>query len=164
MDVTDVPRFYIETSAWGSLAPRQPRDRKQVVRSLLSLLDGARGTCVISVGVLMEIARAHPADATVLREHIDRMRPVVYPVSEAMEVLAQAYLDAGILPERRREDALQVAAATCIAADYLVSWNHRYMTRPRKRLQYEAVNQLNGYPKTPLICNPVEACDELRSR
>ena len=90
MDVTDVPRFYIETSAWGSLAPRQPRDRKQVVRSLLSLLDGARGTCVISVGVLMEIARAHPADATVLREHIDRMRPVVYPVSEAMEVLTQA--------------------------------------------------------------------------
>jgi hypothetical protein len=157
-----VPTFYVETSVWGSLAPRQPRDRKQLVRRLLSLLDGVRGVCVISASVLMEIARAEPADAAAIREHIDKSRPVVHPVSEAMEAPAQAYLDGGVLPERRRTDALHVAAATCIDADYLVSWNHRHMTRPMKRLQYEAVNRLNGYIKTPLICNPVEACDELR--
>jgi hypothetical protein len=66
------------------------------------------------------------------------------------------------LPEAREADALHVAAATCLQVDYLVSWNHRHMTRPMKRLQYESVNRLNGYLKTPLICNPFEACDELR--
>jgi hypothetical protein len=106
----------------------------------LSLLDGVRGVCVISAGVLMEIDRAEPADAAALREHIERSRPVVHPVPEAMEALAQAYIDGSVMPERRRTDALHVAAATCIAADYLVSWNHRHMTRPMKRLQYEAVN------------------------
>src|SRR2546425_9033399 len=70
----------------------------------------------------------------------------------------------GVVPERRELDALHVAAATCFAADYLVSWNHRHMTRPLKRTQYEAVNRLNGYLQTPFICNPVEACDELRGR
>jgi hypothetical protein len=31
-----------------------------------------------------------------------------------------------------------------------------------KRLQYESVNRVQGYLKTPLICNPFEACDELQ--
>ena len=47
--------FYLETSVWGSLAPRQPRDRKQAVHRLLRLLDGVRGQCVISEVVLGEI-------------------------------------------------------------------------------------------------------------
>jgi len=112
----------------------------------------------------MEIVRAAPGDAAAIREQLDRSRPVVHPITEAMEALAQAYIQGGVLPERRRADALHVAAATCLGADYLVSWNHRHMTRPLKRLQYEAVNRLNGYAKTLLICNPVEACDELRGR
>jgi hypothetical protein len=37
------PTFYLATSVRGSLAPRQPRDRKQVVHRLLRLLDGVRG-------------------------------------------------------------------------------------------------------------------------
>ena len=69
-----------------------------------------------------------------------------------------------LLPEAREGDALHVAAATCLELDYLVSWNHRHMTRPLKRLQYESVNRLRGYLRTPLICNPFEACDELRHR
>ena len=148
----------------GSLAPRQPRDRKQVVRRLLSLLDGIRGACVISDAVVGEVALAAPETAAVLSREIQQARPVVYAVTEAVKALALAYLAAGVVPERRELDALHVAAATCFAADYLVSWNHRHMTRPLKRTQYEAVNRLNGYLQTPFICNPVEACDELRGR
>ena len=79
-----------------------------------------------------------------------------------MASLATAYITAGVLPENREADALHVAAATSLQLDYLVSWNHRHMTRPMKRVQYESVNRLHGFLKTPLICNPFEACDELR--
>ncbi len=54
------PTVYIETSVWGSLAPRQPPDRKRIVQQLLSLLDGLRGLCVISDAVLEEIDLAPP--------------------------------------------------------------------------------------------------------
>ncbi len=89
---------------------------------------------------------------------------MAYPISETVERLARAYIAADVLPERRLADAMHVAVATCFGIDYLVSWNHRHMTRPLKKLQYESVNRLNGYLKTPLICNPLEACDELRAR
>src|SRR5262249_32167123 len=59
----DAPTFYLETSACGSLAPRQPADRKQAVRQLLNLLDGVRGRCVLSGTVLEEIEASPPAVA-----------------------------------------------------------------------------------------------------
>ena len=47
---------------------------------------------------------------------------------------ARGYIEAGVLPKARDADALHVAAATNLEFDYLVSWNHRHMTRPMKRL------------------------------
>ena len=154
------PTFYLETSVWGSLAPRQPRDRRQVVHRLLGLLDGIHGQCVITEVVLAEIHDASSEEAARILRHIDRVHPSVYGIDDAMESLAQAYIAAGVLPKGREEDARHVAAATCLQLDYLVSWNHRHMTGPKKRIQYEAVNRLHGYFKTPKICNPFEACDE----
>lgn len=156
--------IHVETSVWGSLAPRQPRDRTQVVRRLLRLLDRVRGTCVISEVVLAEIGLAPPEEADEIRHHIDVAGPVVHATSDAMALLARAYIEAGVLPKARDADALHVAAATYLELDYLVSWNYRHMTRPMKRLQYESVNRLHGYLRTPLICNPFEACDDLRHR
>ena len=158
------PTFYLETSVWGSLASRQPRDRKQVVHRLLRLLDGARGKCVISAVVLAEINDAPADERDVISEHIDRVKPVVQAISDEIESLARAYIAAGVLPQLREADAMHVATATFFQLDYLVSWNHRHMTRPMKRVQYESVNRLHGYLKTPLICNPFEACDELQHR
>jgi predicted nucleic acid-binding protein len=155
------PTFYLETSVWGTLAPRQPRDRKQKVHQLLRLLDGVRGQCVISEVVLTEVKKASLDEADQILERIERMQPIVHAISEAIETLALAYVAADVLPEGREADALHVAAATCHQLDYLVSWNHRHMTRPKKRLQYESVNRLQGYLKTPMICNPFEACNEL---
>jgi hypothetical protein len=156
-----LPIFYLETSVWGSLAPRQLRDRKQVVLRL-HLLDGIRGTCAISDIVVGEIADAPPKKRTAILGRLDFMKPTVYPITEPVEALAQAYLTAAVLPKDRVADAMHVAVATYFQLNYLVSWNHRHMTRPMKRLQYESVNRLLGYLSTPLICNPFEACDELR--
>lgn len=162
VDLKARPTYYLETSVWGSLAPRQPRDRKRVAHDLLRLLDGVRGQCVVSDVVLREISKAPPEEAEQIRRYLDRVQTSLYPISEAMDALAGAYLLAGVLPHGREADALHVAAATCLQVDYLVSWNHRHMTRPKKRLEYGSVNQLQGYLKTPFICNPFEACNELR--
>ena len=163
MRTMTVPTFYLETSVWGSLAPRQPRDRKGVVNRLLRLLDGAKGICVISEVVLEEIEEAPHSRNVLLFQAIERIGPLMLAVTLEARALARAYIDAGILPERRRSDALHVAIATCFDCDFLVSWNHRHMTRPTLGRLYEDVNRLQAFPRSPLICNPVEACDELRS-
>jgi hypothetical protein len=156
--------FYIETSVWGSLAPQQPRDRKQVVLRLLRLLDGVRGVCVVSQAVLAELEAAPPVKVKPIRNQMQAIKVDVLPITAEVDELAQAYIDAGVLPQRRETDAAHVAVATCFQLDYLVSWNHRHMTRPMKKLQFESVNRVHGFLKTPLICNPFEACDDLQDR
>jgi hypothetical protein len=97
------PAFYLETSVWGSLAPRQPRDRAQTVRRLLRLLDGVRGTCAISEVVLAEIDLAPPEEADLIRHHIDVAEPVVHAISAAMALLARAYIEAGCFRRLARQ-------------------------------------------------------------
>jgi hypothetical protein len=158
------PTFYLETSAWGSLAPRLPIDRKRAVQRLLRMLDGVRGICVISRAVVAEVLAADPKYARPIIKQLASLKPDVLPITDAVEALARAYIESGALPSRRETDATHVAVATVFQFDYLVSWNHRHMTRPMKRVQFETVNRLQGYLHTPLICNPFEACDELRHR
>ncbi len=69
------PTFYLETSIWGTLAPRQSRDRKQVVHRLLKLLDGVRGECVVSDVVVTEIEEASSDKAEQILEYLDRAQP-----------------------------------------------------------------------------------------
>ena len=97
-------------------------------------------------------------------QEINKLLAVELAPSAESEQLADEYIKTGILPAKKRDDARHVAIATLAGVDILVSWNHRHMTRPMKRLQYESVNRLRGYLHTPLICNPFEACDELRHR
>ena len=157
-----VKEFYLETSVWGCLARKQSRDRKRIVSRLLQLLDGVQGQCVISNAVIEEIESAPTDDASMMNHQIALRKPTVYLVSREAKILSSKYLQMGVLPERRLIDALHVATATCFEIDYLVSWNHRHLTRPAKRRQFEAVNHLHGFMKTPFICNPVEAIHDLR--
>src|SRR5262249_44951336 len=101
-----------------------------------------RGQCVISEVVLAEIRDAPAHEASQILRQLDRVKPSVYAITADMDVLARAYIAAGALPEAREQDARHVAAATCLQLDFLASWNHRHMTRPMKRLQYESANRL----------------------
>jgi hypothetical protein len=134
----DPRTFYLETSVWGSLGHGQPRDRKRIVRQLLDLLRSKAGRSLVSDVVIAELDEAAPEERGLMLEAMTKVDAAVLPVTGQAEALGQAYLDAGVLPKRRLADALHVAVATCCEADYVVSWNHRHMTRPIKRLQYEA--------------------------
>ncbi len=59
--------------------------------------------------------------------------------------LRDAYLDAGILSQKWRNDALHVAAATVARADAIMSWNFKHIVRLDKIKQFNAVNLQQGY-------------------
>ena len=155
--------LYLETSVWGSLGKGQPRDRKRVVRQLLELLGNTASLCVVSEVVIAELNQAPAEESAMMFQALAKAEAAVVRVTAQAEALGQAYLEAGVLPQRRLADALHIAVATCSEVDYRVSWNHRHMTRQKKRVQYGAVNLLQGFSKTPFICNPLEACDDLRT-
>lgn len=100
-------RLYLETSVWGALLPGQPAEMRRVSRQLLGQL--GLGQAFISSIVLDEVECAQESIRLRLVEEIRRVAPTILGSDAICEELAQAYIDAGILKAKKRNDALHVA-------------------------------------------------------
>ena len=67
------------------------------------------------------------------------------PYTPEIELLAQEYLNAGIVAEQWRDDCNHVAMATVTRAAAIVSWNFKHIVRFDKMRLYNQVNLQNGY-------------------
>ncbi len=75
-------------------------------------------------------------------------------VSADAQELARLFLATGCLPPKAARDAVHLAVAAAIAADYLLTWNCRHLANAQilKRLEREA--QRAGRP-LPHVCTPL---------
>ena len=70
--------------------------------------------------------------------------------------MAEPYLQAGVIPAKKRDDARHVAIATVAGLEIVVRWNHRHLANERKSDLFNAVNHLAGYGQVLLIHTPFE--------
>jgi hypothetical protein len=147
---------YIETSVWGMMLANQPRALRKPTRQFLRQCSSGLFAPCISTVVLQEIALAGTWAAKGMVREINRLTPLVLEPSEESEELANAYLRAGVIPAKKRDDARHVAIATVAGLGIVESWNHRHLANERKRALFEAVNRLAGYEQALLIHTPFE--------
>jgi len=60
-------------------------------------------------------------------------------------LLRDAYIDAGIVTEKRLTDALHVALATVSGCRAIVSWNFKHIVHFDKIPLYNGINKVMGY-------------------
>jgi hypothetical protein len=119
----------------------QPRALwEPTMRFLRNCASGAFRPCISTV-VLQEIGRAPAPAAARMALEIDTLAPVTLKLGDSSEVLAEAYLRAGVIPSKKRDDALHVAVATVAGLELVVSWNHRHLANERKWALFNAVNR-----------------------
>ncbi len=98
-------RVYVETSVWGMTLDNQPRALRQPTQEFLRQCGSGLFLPYISTVVLQEIDRAaEPAPARMVRE-IDKLAPTTLKPGDKSEELAEAYLLAGVVPAKKRDDA-----------------------------------------------------------
>lgn len=113
-------RVYVDTSVFGGVHDAEFREPSE--RFFAAVRDGAF------------VLEAHQGRAEVLE------------TSDEAAALAEAYLDAGVVPPASRIDALHVALASVARADAVVSWNFKHLVQLRSIRGFHAVNVLRGYP------------------
>jgi hypothetical protein len=148
---------YIETSIVSYLVADPSRDlltaaNQQVTRDWWQQRR-AGFVCVASQEVLAEASRGDPEQVRRRLEVLASLPRVA--VSLDAEELARLFLSTGCLPPKAARDAVHLAVATAIAADYLLTWNCRHLANAQilKRLEREA--QRAGRP-LPHVCTPLE--------
>lgn len=101
-------------------------------------------TLLISQLVLDELQSAPQVVKQVLetipKECIERVE-----ANEDVEILANAYVDAGVLTENSWTDAIHVATATVARANLVLSWNFKHMVNYQRIQKFNSVNLANGY-------------------
>jgi len=87
----------------------------------------------------------------------------VLDISENMDEinnLAYTYIDEGVIPRNKVEDALHIAICTVLGFDLLLSWNYKHMANVNKESRVTAVNMNEGYHLQLRIITPMEAIYE----
>jgi predicted nucleic acid-binding protein len=143
-------RVYIDTSVFGGVFDEEFKTGSQL---FFNQLKQGLFIPVISPAIEKEISLA-PSFVAAL---IDDIRDKLEIIEENMESLAlqHKYLQANIVSERYRTDALHVAIASVNNCSAIVSWNFKHLVNYDKISQYNAINMLNGY-KMIQIHTPLE--------
>lgn len=93
----------------------------------------------ISRVVIDEINEARAEKREAITKWIDQVRPEILSFSAEAELLALHFVEEGVVPERRLNDARHVACALIHEIELLVSWNYRHLANTKKAQQFNAV-------------------------
>jgi predicted nucleic acid-binding protein len=77
-----------------------------------------------------------------------------WSISPDVETLRNAYLIAGVVGRRSREDATHVAVATIARADAIVSWNFKHIVQLERIKGYNRVNWEMVYGVMTIVSPP----------
>ena len=106
--------------------------------------------------VTSEVTAAEVSEAPEpVRELFAESFPELIEVGSEAEALADAYVDAGVVSSRFRDDALHVAVCTLEGISPLASWNFRHLVNLRREEGFNATNLLRGLPMLRIV-SPLE--------
>jgi hypothetical protein len=149
-------RGYVETSVWGMVPPGQNAALRQPTLEFLDRCERQLFIACISDVVANEIRQAPEKAQEAILQRMALINPVILPIPPEADALAQRFIDDGILPPRRLDDARHVACALVNEVELLVSWNYRHIANVRKAKDFNAIAVLAGLKAGLEIHTPLE--------
>jgi len=133
-------KVYVDTSVFGGVFDEE--FEKDSIKFFEELKAG-KFELVISALVEEEIKSA----PKYVQDHFNDFSSsaIITDISQEVLVLRDAYLNAGIITKKSRNDATHVALATISGCAMILSWNFKHIVHFQKIPKYNAVNVLNGY-------------------
>lgn len=133
-------RVYADTSVFGGVFDDEFNESSH---AFFDEVRTGRFGLVISKVVIDELSNA-PEHVQTHFQGLQGFVEVIDPSKDALELLRD-YLNAGIVSNKWRADALHVAIATVSACRAIVSWNFRHIVHFEKIPLYNGVNLAKGY-------------------
>ncbi|MGD2088899.1 MAG: type II toxin-antitoxin system VapC family toxin [Candidatus Aminicenantes bacterium] len=151
-------KIYLDTSVINFLFADDTPDFKKITEDFFKEYFG-RYDIFVSDIVLLEINK------TVDQQQKSRLLSVIddYPFkileianNEAIGYLSELYIKEGVIPQKKKEDALHIAVATVYEMDILLSWNFKHLANIKKQININAINEKEGYLKKLSLLSPLE--------
>lgn len=142
-------KIYLDTSVINFLYADDAPEFQSITEDFFQIVkDGKSFTVYISDAVINEIAKTNDDGKrykllSVVKDY-GLMR---LPADKDAEVakLAEIYLNKGIVPMTKVEDALHIAYAVIFEMDVLLSWNFKHLANIKREKAVLLTNMENGY-------------------
>jgi hypothetical protein len=153
-------RIYLDTSVVNFLFAEDAPDFRRVTEEFFNR-HAQKYELFASEVVILEIERdPDPQHRRRLLDALHRHPITLLPSDPEVERLADLYLARGIIPAKKREDALHVGYATVHGLDILLSWNFKHLANVRREGLIAAANEHEGYGHTLRLLSPLEVEDD----
>jgi len=144
-------RLYIDTSVLGGIFDTEEPKRVNTAERLLRLIGDGTYEGYISRLTIEEVFAAPIKIYEKLQSKIGNSGfSIIEETAESIN-LAEAYVNAGAIPERYRADARHIAIGVVYDLDYIVSWNYKHMVNISVRRLINSTNIRMGYSTVEII-------------
>jgi predicted nucleic acid-binding protein len=157
--------IYIDTSVINQLLCDDAPDLKKITQEFFFRQEShSHFSLFISPIVIDEISRTkdekkkHDLMTFVHKLKLDIID--LESIQDEILRMAAVYMEKGIIPKNKIEDALHIAITTISELDILLSWNFRHLANINKELKIQAVNITEGYTKQFRMITPMEVLDD----
>ena len=149
-------KLYLETSVWNFFFADDAPEKRDITKVFFASIKESTYEIFISEVVIREINDAPEPKRKALLDLINKYAPVELETAEEANELTEVYMDRGIVPKGKRDDAFHVAIATASEMDALVTWNYQHLANLRKAELFNSVNLEKGYTKRLEMVTPME--------
>ncbi len=154
-------RVYIETTIPSYLTARPSRDllqaaRQQITHTWWNSVRQNYDLCISEI--VLDEAASGDADAVQRRLSFLQGFPLL-DLTEAVNDVAKAIMDSGLLPQRAVRDAIHIAVSSVHGIDILLTWNCRHIANAAIMKELRTIVAGCGY-ELPILCTPEELLGE----
>lgn len=145
-------KIYLDTSVISHLeAPDVPEKMADTWRLWYLLEQGTEFEVISSTVTETEIADCHEPKRSKMVRWFSSINCEILPQSPESLVLAEEFVNYGVLSRKHNEDILHIAIAVTAGCDSIVSWNFKHFVNVNTIDKVNAVNLLNGYPAIKIV-------------
>jgi len=152
-------RIYLDTSVINFLYADDAPEKRDITLDFFEKKLCAYDVSISDV-VLFEIGKTKTEKKRkMLADAVVKYRLAAVAIEESVmdEIndLAGLYIDEGIIPPKKRDDAMHVAICTVLEFDILLSWNFEHLANINKQIKINALNEKQGYLKRLNLLTPL---------
>ena len=144
-------KIYLDTSVISYLKQEDAIENMNFTLELWEKLIKDEYVVFISEIGLAEIEECPEPKRTVLFEYLGKIKYEKIFLNEEIILLANKYIEQGIVPGKYKDDALHISAATVFACNAVVSWNFKHMVKLKTILGVNGINKLMGYGEIEIL-------------
>jgi len=149
-------KLYLETSVWSFFYAEDVPESMDITRRFFDSLPEGSYEIFLSEVVLRELGNAPEPRKTYFAELVEKFSPMKLEITDEIQQLATLYMERGIVPASKRDDALHVGIAAYYEMDAIITWNYHHLVNLRKSGLFNGVNLESGYTKRLEIATPME--------